>query len=215
MCGTLVCVAAAMLGIDVGWLPCADGGFEYLIQIEPEALESLRRGEEIASDVPPGLRDIRSYRITVGTEELPRQGDALLNRDAAGETAANEPAGKSSLDPFARLREASRSPSDSPAGQIPKKLNPPPNSKPLAERRASFHQPGAGGEKTTAAEDRAAEAPTETPPKPWMPLTLALAALFGSFGGNIYLGWIVKDTRGRYRALLKECVEVDHEDAGG
>jgi len=74
MLGELACVAALALGIDVGWQPLSEGGVEYLIQIEPDLLDSLRPGEAIGSDVPPRLvGQIRAYRITVGTEELPRE----------------------------------------------------------------------------------------------------------------------------------------------
>jgi len=74
MLGDLVCVAALALGIDVGWRPLSDGGVEYLIQIEPGLIEALKPGEAIGSDVPPRLiGEIRAYRITVGTEELPRE----------------------------------------------------------------------------------------------------------------------------------------------
>jgi hypothetical protein len=68
-------LAAAALGIDYGWQPRDEGGLEYLIQIEPELLDALRAGEAIRSDLPPALRHVRSYRITVGRGELPRVGD--------------------------------------------------------------------------------------------------------------------------------------------
>ena len=32
MCGTVLCVAAVALGINVGWQPLPDGGMEYVIQ---------------------------------------------------------------------------------------------------------------------------------------------------------------------------------------
>ncbi len=67
-----ILLAAAALGIDFGWQPSDGGGLEYLIQIEPELLNALRAGEAIRSDLPPALRDVRSYRITVGRGELPQ-----------------------------------------------------------------------------------------------------------------------------------------------
>ena len=67
----MLAVAAASLSLDVGWQPVPEGGVEYIIQIEPQLLESLKR-QDVWSDVPPGL-DIRRYRITVGNETLPRQ----------------------------------------------------------------------------------------------------------------------------------------------
>jgi len=73
MVGQLICVVAVTLGIDYGYRPWSEGGTEYLLQIEPEMLDSLREGNVIQSEVPPWVGDIRAYRITVGNEELPRE----------------------------------------------------------------------------------------------------------------------------------------------
>ncbi len=59
-------LAAAVLGVDVGWQPLPGGGMEYIIQIEPELLEALRRGEVVVSQVPPQVKDVRQYRIVIG-----------------------------------------------------------------------------------------------------------------------------------------------------
>ena len=74
MCVNVVLVATALLGIEAGWKPLPEGGVEYHIQIEPHVLEALKSGEAIYSDVPPHVRNVRAYKITVGTEEgLPRE----------------------------------------------------------------------------------------------------------------------------------------------
>jgi hypothetical protein len=70
----LMVVAALSLGVEVGWQPLAGGGFEYIVQIEPQMLESLRAGESIISEIPPELRGVRRYRLVVGTGPLPRIG---------------------------------------------------------------------------------------------------------------------------------------------
>jgi hypothetical protein len=75
MTGICVMIAAATLGIDYGWQPVAGGGIEYIIQIEPQMIEALKDGRDIASDLPSDLRGVRCYRITVGTGPLPHQGD--------------------------------------------------------------------------------------------------------------------------------------------
>lgn len=67
-------VALAAVGIDYGWQPVAGGGIEYIIQIPPEAVDALRSGQDIFSDLPPELRGIRNYRITVGSDPLPNAG---------------------------------------------------------------------------------------------------------------------------------------------
>ena len=73
MTGITVWVAAILLGVDAGWQPRPEGGMEYTIQIEPGTLESMKAGVMIESDVPPEVRDIRTYRVVVGTEPLPRK----------------------------------------------------------------------------------------------------------------------------------------------
>lgn len=70
-----ILLAAATVGIDYGWQPLNSGGFEYIIQIEPELLDSLRAGEVLRSDLPTNLRDVRSYRIQVGHAAVPRIGN--------------------------------------------------------------------------------------------------------------------------------------------
>jgi len=139
MVGHWACAAAMALGIDVGWRPLSEGGVEYLIQIEPNLLETLQPGEAIGSDVPPRLvGQIRAYRITVGTEELPRElppagvemgGDVEPPGPAGG---VAEPPG---LAPFSALPEAAPSPGIAPPG-----VAAPPFEQPLPE------PPGDSGE---------------------------------------------------------------------
>ena len=69
----VICLAALTCGVNVGWRPRSEGGMEYLIQIEPYSLDSLRAGTPIESDVPPNVKDIRSFSITVGVKTLPRE----------------------------------------------------------------------------------------------------------------------------------------------
>jgi hypothetical protein len=70
----IVLFASMARAVDFGWQPNSDGGIEYLVQIEPELIDSFRR-EGFTSEVPPGLRDIRRIRIEVGNGKLPNQGD--------------------------------------------------------------------------------------------------------------------------------------------
>ena len=64
-------------GVNYGWQPADDaqGGYEYIVQVEPTLLEALRRGESVAveSNVPPEVASIRKVRITVGRGDLPRE----------------------------------------------------------------------------------------------------------------------------------------------
>jgi hypothetical protein len=77
MTGLLVCLSAAALGVDYGWQPIAGGGIEYVIQIEPQMLEALKRGEDVSSALPAGAQNIRRYRILVGDVTLPHHGEPL------------------------------------------------------------------------------------------------------------------------------------------
>ncbi len=74
MNGIAVLVALTAVGVDYGWEPSADGQLEYIIQIEPELLESLKGGASIVSAIHPDARDVRKVRIQVGTGPLPRKG---------------------------------------------------------------------------------------------------------------------------------------------
>lgn len=74
MTGMIVCLSAAVAGVDYGWQPVAGGGIEYIIQIEPQMLERLKAGQDVFSDLPPQTGNVRGYRITVGTAILPHQG---------------------------------------------------------------------------------------------------------------------------------------------
>ena len=46
----LAAIAAATMGVDVGWQPAADGGLEYIIQLEPHQAQSLKSGDVIEVD---------------------------------------------------------------------------------------------------------------------------------------------------------------------
>lgn len=72
MNAVLLMAATTLVGIDVGYQPLPEGGVEYIIQIEPQLLDRLAKGEDLESAVPPEL-DVRRYRITVGNAILPRE----------------------------------------------------------------------------------------------------------------------------------------------
>jgi len=73
MTALAICIAVATLGIDVGWKPLPEGGVEYIIQLDPLALEALRDGQPLQSDIHPDAGEVRSYRIIVGSEKLTRE----------------------------------------------------------------------------------------------------------------------------------------------
>jgi hypothetical protein len=88
MCPIAFFVASAVLGIQFGWEPQPEGGVQYIIQLNPDALEALRSGEPIESDIRPELLgEVRSFRIVVGekklSHQLPARPAALLAAPAA------------------------------------------------------------------------------------------------------------------------------------
>jgi hypothetical protein len=122
----LVLIAA---GVNFGWQQAenAADGYEYIVQVEPELLDTLRRGESvpIESNVPPEVGPIRKVRIVVGSGDLPRDTFNAVQRTAyfAGQgtwtpdrnTAppASAPATTSTYDRYGQLPPAS------PTGVLP------------------------------------------------------------------------------------------------
>jgi hypothetical protein len=75
MTGLIFCLSAVAMGVDYGWQPVAGGGIEYIIQIEPALLDSLKDGRDVFSDLPSSVSNVRRYRITVGSGRLPHHGE--------------------------------------------------------------------------------------------------------------------------------------------
>ncbi len=59
--------------IQVGWQPLPEGGTEYLIQLDTAALDALRDGLPLHSDILPEAGTVRSYRIFLGSGPLKRE----------------------------------------------------------------------------------------------------------------------------------------------
>jgi hypothetical protein len=198
MSGIIICVAVAALGVDVGWKKLPDGGLEYIIQIEPGVLQSLRPGEEITSEVLPERRDIRAYRIQVGNEKL--------TRDPLPEAPNERSAGRPQLGPSAWGIGSNVRPSYSlkPPEALPANLA----GKPLAEKQAGYVEGSAQATTAGASGPSNEPASSEQPARPWLPLSLASVALFTSLGANVYLGWLFHDARSRYRRLLARPTEA-------
>lgn len=106
---------------------------------------------------------------------------------------------------------------ESPSGSSrkPFRLEPDPSEKPLAHRQVAHAEhltsQGDQGTPTTTSASRdktestgAAPVAKSDSPKPWLPLIVTLALLFGSVGGNAYLAWLAKDFYSRYRALAQQ-----------
>jgi len=70
-------LAATATAVQFGWKPLESGGNEYIVQVEPELIDTFRK-EGFSSDVPPELRDVRRIVIQVGTGNLPHQGEMTV-----------------------------------------------------------------------------------------------------------------------------------------
>ena len=151
MYGAAFCLLTATLGFDVGWQPLEDGGMEYIIQIEPHVLEMLKSGEQLVSDIPPNLRGVRSYRIVVGTEKLPREGE-MPEPEAPPSREVRLPAATQFMPPLPSpvVQTGPTTTEGSPGGgslpqvparEVPATLTPPTDTRPLTdlgERAAAF-----------------------------------------------------------------------------
>ncbi len=66
-------LATSAVGVTYDWQPINDsqGGAEYVVQVEPELVDAVRRGglEAIESNVPAGIGPIRRIRIVFGGTE--------------------------------------------------------------------------------------------------------------------------------------------------
>jgi len=210
MYGTVALLTMAAVGFKVGWQPLPDGGVEYIIQIEPHMLETLEGGQEIASDIPPSVRGVRSYRIMVGTGDPPRELPPQPPELPAGPIVdpfalpAGSAPGSPAPGPSDRML-SSESPSDFNPEDVPRTLPANNSGRPLTGQAANYLEQGVAG--PNAEEPPAADAAPNADP-PWMPLTLAVAGMFGSTGGMLYLGWIAWDYRRRYRGLLERLIEA-------
>jgi len=199
MSATLLLLGVVAVGVDVGWRELPDGGLEYIIQIDPSQLDSLRDGVPVLSSVPPGAR-VRSYRIVVGTDALPREGDLLaptLPHDQ-GDAGAPVVAARPSLEEASPVE---------PPWSRPETFEPAPGTTPISPVKAAVFdepEPGAGDPAGAAPEGEPEKDPG--PAKPWLPFTLALIAFFGSLGGMVYFGWVAWDYRAQYRMLLDRVI---------
>ncbi len=86
----LLLIALATSGIQWGWEPSAGGGNTYIVQVEPELIDTFR-DHGYSSDVPPELRDIRRIEIRVGSGALPHQGETALKVPDKGADDATKP----------------------------------------------------------------------------------------------------------------------------
>lgn len=216
MIGIMLLTATAGIGIDFGWQPVAGSGLEYIIQIEPEMLDSLRSGKsDIVSKIPSTLRRITHCRIVVGTDPLPHQGEDFPPPDP-DDPGLPGPEDDEYVDDVG-LTSVDEAGPEFPGFGAPDRSSPRVNNK--LDRTSKDRK--AAGVRTPRFErrdaddgDPEADSPSDDRPptsgtstarqteKPWVALSAALLCLFASVGANFFLGWVAVGQRLRYRALL-------------
>jgi len=244
MIGTVVCLAAGFLGVEAEAQPLPDGGYVSIFWIEPRELDEFRAGRrQPQCEIPPKHRgEIRRIQVRLGTAKPPygdpnrppvRSGEPAPPKERSpweSELQPDEPQTPTKLVPS---KDRSQSPprrpnldkppvsAEMPPGALPFNHDTRPVPKADDVARATFHQPQPSeqGVPTVSADPtnlknvepggRQAETP-----KPWLPLTLAIAGLCASVGGNVYFGWLYVETRRRYRALLRRRYATGKPQAG-
>ena len=189
--------STVIVGINVGWQPLPEGGMEYIIQLDPQTLEALKAGKPIQSDIPPSAGDVRSYKILLGSDKLPRISPPATSIEMPSAKTSERIQGLSSNLP--------KTATQGQTSTIPHQLLPDLAGKPLTARSAAFVEPAGGSTKSETTSQKQSETKIEEPAKPWMPLILVSLGLFASLGGNVYLTWIFADLRRRYRASLSKA----------
>jgi hypothetical protein len=223
-----VLLALAATGVQFGSEALPGGGNTYIVQVEPELIDSFRK-EGFASDVPPGLRDIRRIEIRVGAGTLPNQGLTVLKVPSGGAADATKPPKLDAADPGSKHVSDPREPKGAPADNVPKKLpvdvaaNSLTGSREQTAEQISFQSRersapnGDGGPSAAASVNprgepggKQATAPNDPEPQ-WasIPLLAALGALIVSASGNLYLGWVHMGTRRRYREVVNQLHESE------
>lgn len=182
-------VAAAALGVDIGYETTQDGAVESIVQINPQTLEVLREGDEFVIDLPPEFGLLKRYRIRIGNGPLKRELPEIVR--------------KPGQDPFANRQGAETTPPALPAREFEPPVDPNVVQAGFEEPAANAKSLAARGTPSPATSEPAGltELPAQTPARPWLPLMATLLVLCGSLGANFYLGWLLSGQRSRYREL--------------
>ncbi|WP_168563976.1 hypothetical protein [Crateriforma spongiae] len=85
MGGVPVLLLVAALGMDSGWCSDENGDTQYIIQVEPDKWDDVRRAGEITSTLPAELHGrVTKVVIRVGDDPLPRDTPEVVVRKPAG-----------------------------------------------------------------------------------------------------------------------------------
>lgn len=215
MMPTTLFLAASLLGVDAGWQPISDHEMEYIIQIEPELLETLKAGKPLTSEIPAHLYGVRRYRIVVGRESLPRIEQAPDRREGTDAVTHTGPTpvelspgelGGNPSPPTVTSRAGQLSPPHSYSVDpgVPSPIERASHESAEEDRMRLVTEPAPAKPKQDVPQNGKTRLVSQTATRPWLPLVLCLVSLCLSIGGNLYLGWITWDTRHRYQRLVRE-----------
>lgn len=191
MSSAAIWVVMAAVAVEFGYEPMPDGnGIRYVVQVEPEMLDILGRGEPVGSSIPPeALGLVREIRIVANYGPLSKEIPPVVDKPAAS-MPPSEPKW-SALEP---LKDGS--------GWEPGHLS---NTDMVQQASASEETAGPSGVPRPIGEAR--EKPT-TSKTPWLLLVLASVIAVGSSSGMFVFGWLAFDYRSRYLELLRESMET-------
>jgi len=206
MNGSLIlAVAVAVVGGDVGWRPFPGGGLEYIIQIEPHLVDRLKEGIDITSDLPAGVKNIRSCRFTVGWGELPKIDEAPIASCPEDDLPPSTP--PDLPEPSKALLD--EGPDDTPR-ELPWKDGTEDGVTPAVMLQGTEPEPVSPKTPEPAPKPDNAE---PDPPSSWLLATLAIG-LMGTSAGMIFTGWTAWDYRGRYRKALEKLAVEERMELG-
>jgi hypothetical protein len=204
----------AFVGVDLGYRPTTNGRVEFIIQISPAMLQTLRPDDPIEVDADPGAQTARPshFTITTGNAPLPHilPPAAMIPPETAPIVPANpvlQTGGTKSATPYGAADSSSR--------------YPPPQGSSAANPGAIFNgtnqqdsqSPANSAEAKYGALPQVDSNGTSWQPSTgwWLTMTLLVIALAASNG---YVGWLFWDARQRYLGLLARTFAPGQQPAG-
>jgi hypothetical protein len=211
MSPTLTCLAMALVGVDLGYRPCTNGGTDFVIHVNPATLLALQPGEAIPIAVPRDAREMRLGAFTLTPENGKLAGEVSLASQLPPAAMPNV-----SANPMVQATATSASvPPREPADDS--RYGPPAQPKSTAADGGPLLMSKNSGVPASSADskmvplsqvpDGGNSPPTE---KAWLGMCLLVIGLTAS---NAYVGWLFWDARQRYRDLLARTFSFSQQPA--
>jgi hypothetical protein len=219
--------AAPARAVTFGWRELQDGGFEYIVQVEPALVDAFRE-KGFSSYIPKDVPKFSHITLKIGEEKLPNEGTLPpppvapepRQKIAEPDPMASVPSVPKGEEPASgeRLTEFQAPPNAKPIDinpfssafnrkEVPTTIDPTPpaaSNPPVAE---TAKEPPLAKDENKGEPVKTDKPVIETESaagtsRPWMPLMLTLVALFASIGANAYLVWIHQTLRMNYQAVV-------------